>query len=201
MLAEENADDFISYVLAAVRFSICSEVDITDRRLKRYLTLLKDHLAIINDMASFDKEKRDFDQDPSKVMINIVDVFQQLLSTPDIDSAKALAYTYQIQTEVWMKEELQRLEDQENLEVEIWRYLQATYVCAAGNAFFSMTSSRYGGDAARIRCQRNGPSKNLAPRKRQADEGIDRLEGKRTRLQQVGIVQVDQGVPGVTLLR
>ena len=73
-------------------------------------------------MASFDKEKRDFDQDPSKVLINIVDIVRQLLSAPDIDSAKALAYTYQIQTEVWMKEELQRLEDQENLDAEIWRY-------------------------------------------------------------------------------
>lgn len=154
-----------------------------DPRLKRYLTLLKDHLAIINDMASFDKEKRDFDQDPSKVVINIVDVVQQLLSAPDIDSAKALAYTYQIQTEVWMKEELRRLEDQENLEAEIWQYLQATLFCAAGNAFFSMTSSRYGGDAARIRCQSNAPLKDLAPKKRQADEGVDRPEGKRNRIQ------------------
>ena len=49
-----------------------------------------------------------------------------------------------------MIEELQRLEDEEDLNVEQWRYLEATYVCAAGNAFFSMTSSRYGGEAARI---------------------------------------------------
>ena len=191
----------MSYVLPAVRFSICSEMGITDPRLKRYLMLLKDHLAIINDIAPFDKEKCDFDQDPSKVMINIIDVVRQLLSAPDIDSAKALAYTYQIQTEVWMKEELQRLEDQKNFDAEIWRYLQATYVYAAGNAFFSMTNSPYGDGAAGIRCQSIAPLKNLAPRKRQADEGIDRPEGKRNRLQQAEIVQVDQGVPGVTLLK
>ena len=42
----ENANGFMSYVLTAVRFSICSEMDITDPPLKRYLMLLKDHLVI-----------------------------------------------------------------------------------------------------------------------------------------------------------
>ena len=147
---------FISYVLAAVKFSICSQVVIADPRLKTYLTLLKDHLAIVNDMASFDKEKRDFERDPNKPLINIVEVIQRLLSVADIDFAKALAYIYQGQTEASMERELQRLEAQEDLDADTWQYLQATYVCAAGNAFFSMTSSRYGGEAARIRCNSNG---------------------------------------------
>jgi hypothetical protein len=54
-----------------------------------------------------------------------------------------------------MKEELKRLEAQEDLDAETWQYLEATYVCAAGNAFSSMTSSRYGGEVARIRSESN----------------------------------------------
>lgn len=137
-------------MLAAVKFSLCSKVDINDPRLTRYLTLVKDHLAIVNDMASYDKEKRDVDSGAAKDMINIVDVVQQVLSLPDAESAKALTYTYQIQTEARIIEELQRLGREECLEVEHWQYLEATFVCAAGNTFFSMTSSRYGGEAARL---------------------------------------------------
>lgn len=137
-------------MLAAVKFSIGSSIDLADPRLKRYLVLVKDHLAIINDMASFDKEKRAFDQGSSSDLINIVDVVQRLFSLPDIDSSKALAYAYQLQIEAWMREELQNLENREDLDEEQWRYLEATYVCAAGNTFFSMTSERYGGEAARI---------------------------------------------------
>lgn len=140
-----------SYVLAAVKFSIGSSIDLADTRLKRYLILVKDHLAIINDVASFDKEKRDFDQGSSSDLINIVDVIQRLFSLPDIDSSKALAYAYQLQTEAWMREELQILKNREDLDEEQWSYLEALYACAAGNAFFSMTSERYGGEAARIR--------------------------------------------------
>lgn len=134
-----------------MKFSISSSIHLADPRLNRYLKLVKKHLAIVNDMASFDKEKRNFDEGFSSDLINIVDVVQRLFSLPDVDSAKALAYTYQLQTEVWMREELQFLKDQAGLDAEQWRYLEATYVCAAGNAFFSMTSSHYGGDKVRIR--------------------------------------------------
>ena len=85
-----------SYVLAAVKFSLCSSIDILDLRLVKYLTLFKDHLAIINDVASFDKEKRDYDNGSSKDLINIADVIQRILSLLDIDSAKAMAYAYQL---------------------------------------------------------------------------------------------------------
>ena len=138
-------------MLAAVKFSLCSSVDLSEPRLDRYLTLVKDHLAIVNDMASYDKEKRDFDSGASNDMINIVDVIQKIMSLPDTDSAKAMAYTCQLQTEAWLTDELRRFEKEEQLDLEQWQYLEATYVCAAGNVFFSMTSSRYGGEAARLR--------------------------------------------------
>ncbi|KAL8880502.1 MAG: hypothetical protein Q9215_003696 [Flavoplaca cf. flavocitrina] len=140
----------INYVLAAVKFSIASDVDLTDPRLARYLTLVKDHLAIINDMASYDKEERASESSDGEQIINIVYVVQQVMSLPDVDSAKVMAYAYQLQTEAWMIEELQHLESEMWLGDQEWQYLEATYVCAAGNAFFSMTSSRYGGEVARL---------------------------------------------------
>lgn len=138
-----------SYVLAAVKFSISSEVDIEDARCARFLTLIKDHLSIINDLASFDKELRAYSSGASRDLLNIVYEFQRMLSLPDVNAAKALAYSYQLQTEEWIREELERLKG-EDLSLAQWQYLEAVFACAAGNAFYSMTSSRYGGEAARI---------------------------------------------------
>lgn len=141
--------------------------------------LVKDHLAIVNDMASFDKEQRAFDAGSGEDMINIVDVIRRLFTLSDIDSAKAFAYTYQLQTEEWMSEELQRLEAVDDLDKEQWRYLEATFVCAAGNAFFSMTSSRYGGEVARIDLTREDAGVLLKARKRQADNDDNKANKKR----------------------
>ena len=113
------------------------------------MTLVKDHLSIVNDLASFDKEDRAFKSGADKEIINIVDVVRQLLSLND-DDAKVLAYTIQLQTEESMRDELDRLIAKAELTPSHWHYLHALFVSAAGNAFYSMISSRYGGEAARI---------------------------------------------------
>ena len=141
-----------SYVLAAVKFSISSEVDIEDPRYARFLTLIKDHLSIVNDLASFDKELRAFNSGASRDLLNIVHELQKMLWLPNVQAAKALAYSYQLQTEEWIEEELDRLKS-EDLSLAQWQYLEAVFACAAGNAFYSMTSSRYGGEDARIDSQ------------------------------------------------
>lgn len=132
-------------------------------------------------MASFDKEIREFDQDASKVVINVVDVFRRLLNLPNTDSAKAFAYAYRLQTEAWMREELVRLENRQDLEPDVWQFLNATYVCAAGNAFFSMTSCRYGGEVARISGKGNGEQDTLSgSKKRRASCSVDQQKQKRS---------------------
>lgn len=141
--------DIARFVLASVKFSIGSDVDLSDPRLQRFLTLVKDHLSIVNDLASFDKEDRAFKSGADKEIINIVDVVRQLLSLSD-DDAKVLAYTIQLQTEESMRDELDRLISRAELTASHWHYLHALFVSAAGNAFYSMISSRYGGEAARI---------------------------------------------------
>ncbi|KAI4250919.1 MAG: hypothetical protein L6R42_008570 [Xanthoria sp. 1 TBL-2021] len=113
--------------------------------------LVKDHLGIINDMASYDKELRASKSSDGEQMINIVDVVQRIMCLPDVDSAKAMAYAYQLQTEALMIDELQHLKNEARFEYQEWQYLEATYICASGHAFFSMTSSRYGGEVARLK--------------------------------------------------
>ena len=142
---------YARFVLSSVKFSICSDVNLLDPRLAVCLTLIKDHLAIVNDLASFDKEQRGFRSGSSKELINIVDVLQKLLSLSRDDDAKAMAYTYQLHTEECLREELDRLSSAGGLTESEWQYLMAVFACAAGNAFYSMISSRYGGESARIK--------------------------------------------------
>ena len=155
-----------SFVLASVKFSIASDVEIRDPSLAHFLSLVRDHLAIVNDLASYDKEIRDFRSGASQDIINIVDVIHRLLSLPDEDSAKGMAYAYQVQTEEWMKEELERLRIGDYLSENQWHFIDAVITCAAGNAFYSMISSRYGGEAARI----SGRSSGI-------NGGIDKKDG------------------------
>lgn len=83
-------------------------------------------------------------------MINIVAVFESLLSLPSREAATAAAYAYQLQVEAWIIEELHNLAKTEKLTDEEWWFLEAVFLSASGNTFFCMTSSRYGGEAAKI---------------------------------------------------
>ena len=83
-------------------------------------------------------------------MINIVSVIQKLLSLPGEDAAKTASYTYLLQVESWIMEEIELLAKHGNLTDEEWWFLEAVFLTATGNTFFCMTSSRYGGQAALI---------------------------------------------------
>ena len=164
------------FVLASVKFSVCSDIDLSDPRLAVFLNLVKDHLSIVNDLASFDKEQRAFKSGSDKEIINIVDVVQKLLSLLNDDDAKMMTYTYQLQTEERMRDELERFASRDELNESQWQYLHAVFVCCAGNAFYSMISSRYGGEAARIKVpepkKRRATAELLSPRTAPKDFGI-----------------------------
>lgn len=170
------------FVLASVKFSICSDVDLYNPRLATFLNLAKDHLSIVNDLASFDKEQRAFNGGWDKEIINMVDVVQKLMSLPNDDDAKVMTYTYQLQTEEHMRDELERLVSRDELNESQRQYLQAVFVCCAGNAFYSMISSRYGGEAARIEMpeikKHKATSELLSLRTIPKDSGIAWMRGK-----------------------
>ena len=138
-----------SFVIAAAKFSIKSSVSIDDDRFGRYLTLVSDHLGIVNDVFSYDKELRALNQGETSDMINLVGVVKTVTSLKDTNDAKSVAWALQLQIEKQMMDELEKLRVQ-GLSDEEWWFLEAVASTAVGNVMFCMTSSRYGGAAARI---------------------------------------------------
>jgi hypothetical protein len=112
--------------------------------------LIGDHLGITNDIASFEKEARALEHGDTKDMINIVSVIQKLLSMPSEEAAKIASYSYLLQVESWIIEEIELLARDGNLTDEEWWFLEVVFLSATGNVFFTMTSARYGGQAALI---------------------------------------------------
>jgi len=132
-------------VIAAAKFTIKSGVDVSDPRFTRYLDLIGDHLGLTNDLASYEKEARALQDGETKEMINIVVVMQNLMSLPSEATARAASFFYLLQVETWISEEIERLATCEKLTDE-----EFVFLAASGNTFFCMTSSRHGGEAARL---------------------------------------------------
>ena len=139
------------FVIAAAKYAIRSSVDSSDPRFEKFLKLISDHLGLINDLASYDKEFRAVESGGATDMINLVAVMKTLLSLPTNDAAKVATYEYQLQVESWIMQEIEHLDAHENLSEEEWCFVEAVLLTATGNVFWCMTSSRYGGEAARIK--------------------------------------------------
>ncbi|KAI9735008.1 MAG: hypothetical protein M1834_002091 [Cirrosporium novae-zelandiae] len=138
-----------AWLFACSKFSIESDVNLSDPKLAPFLRLAGDNISLVNDLASFDKELRAFESGKTVVLINAVDVVRRAcgLSIPD---AKATTYTLQLLNEDQIRKELERMKVEDKLTLEEWKYVDAILVLLAGNTFYSMTTSRYGGEAARI---------------------------------------------------
>ena len=136
-------------MVAAAKFSIKSSVSVADRRIERYLSLVGDHLGLVNDLASYDKELRALENGETGDMINIVAVMKSVTSLQGTDEAKSVVWALQLQFEKQMMDELEGLRAQ-GLTDEEWWFLEAVASTAVGNVMFCMTTSRYGGEGARI---------------------------------------------------
>lgn len=134
------------YILACVKFSIESSVEIESPQLDKFLRLISDHVSLVNDLASYDKEKKAYVQGRTYHLINAVEVVQRLFSLPTENSAKALAYAMQLEVEVEIDQELSRMRDEDSLTAEEWKFVDAVLTMTAGNVFYSVVSSRYGGE-------------------------------------------------------
>ncbi|KAL8968795.1 MAG: hypothetical protein Q9197_004685 [Variospora fuerteventurae] len=143
---EDIANPFIS---SSVKFSICSSVDRTKPELGRLLRHIGDHISIVNDLASFDKEKRHFDAGKANSMINLVHVIATL-ERAETQTAKSMAYAWQLCTENAILEELTALKRRNGLSSEEWSFVDACLMAASGNLLASVVMSRYGGEKTRV---------------------------------------------------
>ncbi|KAJ5674346.1 uncharacterized protein N7477_004280 [Penicillium maclennaniae] len=119
-LTYRRIDAGVPYILACVKFSICSNVEIESPQLEKFLRLISDHVSI------------------------------RLFSMPTENSAKALTYAMQLEIEVEIDQELARMRDENTLTAEEWQFVDAVLTMTAGNVFYSVVSSRYGGESTRI---------------------------------------------------
>ncbi|KAL8764459.1 MAG: hypothetical protein Q9203_007102 [Teloschistes exilis] len=133
------------FVWACAKFSIASSVDLDDPKLQILLRHLGDHLSIVNDLASYDKEKRSHEIDEAETLINVVDVIASTGGLQD-EHAKGMAYAWQLWTESRILEEMDRLHDQGLLDLEEWALVDACLLAAAGNVLTSVVIARYGGE-------------------------------------------------------
>ena len=124
-------------------------MEIDDPRFRRYLSLVGDHLGLVNDLASYEKELRALDNGETSDMINLVAVVKDVTSLQGTEDAKNVVWMLQLQIEKQMMKELEELQAQ-GISNEEWWFLEAVAFAATGNVMFCVTTSRYGGEAARI---------------------------------------------------
>ncbi|KAJ3940666.1 uncharacterized protein N0V96_009678 [Colletotrichum fioriniae] len=114
------------------------------------LRLVSDHVSLVNDLASFDKELKALEDGKVCYMINAVDVVRRLLGLATYSAAKAVTYSVQLEVEAQMGEELERLAKGRILSSKEEQFVSAALTMTAGNLFYSVVTSRYGGEAAKI---------------------------------------------------
>ncbi|KAJ6050909.1 hypothetical protein N7460_001443 [Penicillium canescens] len=149
-LLYRHEDAAVPYVLGCTRFALNSSVDLESPRLSRYLRLLKDHVSVANDLGSWEKEKRAYDSGKVLYLINAVDVVKNLFHLPSDRAAVAITEALQLQIEVDIDAEIQRMVDMDELTAEEWRFIDATLHVMSGNVFVSTVMSRYGGEAFKL---------------------------------------------------
>lgn len=126
-------------------------MDSTDPRFARILHLVSDHFGLVNDLASYDKELRALQKGETKDMINLIHVIKTVTGLHNTDDAKAVAWALQLQMEQGIMAELESLRSSgKGITSEEWWCLEAVITAATGNVMFCMTTSRYGGEAARM---------------------------------------------------
>ncbi|KAL8866201.1 MAG: hypothetical protein Q9198_008992 [Flavoplaca austrocitrina] len=141
-----------SFTFACAKFSIRSHADQHHPSLRPLLHHIGDHISIVNDIASYDKEKRNFESGKASSVINLVDVIMQQ-ERLEAEPAKTMAYAWQLLTEDAIKGDLDRLKESGVMGQEEWRFVDACLGAATGNLFTSVVIKRYGGEAARVCCK------------------------------------------------
>ena len=138
------------WLAAACKLSIASPISLTDPVIEKVLRLAGDHISIVNDLGSFDKELASFTSGRTVVFINLVQVLRKSCGL-SIDEAKAAAFLLQLLNEQEILEECERLKTDDRMTMEHWRFVDSLLLLCAGDTFYTMTTSRYGGEAARIK--------------------------------------------------
>ncbi|KAI9040026.1 terpene synthase family protein [Aspergillus affinis] len=148
----EGLRDFLDYrmidiamtlILASVRLG--NGLDLNRQQLeplRHIIDLTSDHITLVNDLYSFDKEKRAAVTEGA-LLLNTVNYLEQALSVSS-PFAKDLTLRLILDIESKLQDELGLISQTETLSESQVRYAHALVECASGNWLFSITSIRYG---------------------------------------------------------
>ncbi|CAG8390390.1 unnamed protein product [Penicillium salamii] len=145
-LLYRHEDAAVPYVLVCTKFALNSSIDLENPHLARYLRLFKDHISIANDLGSWKKEKKAYDAGQVVYLINAADFVEKFFHFGEM-AAVAMTQALQLQIEVEIDAEVQRLVGEGSVTAEEWRFVDATVHVMSGNVFVSTVMSRYGGEA------------------------------------------------------
>ena len=109
--------------------------------MRHFITLVGDHIALINDIYSFDKESYEF-QSAGATFTNTVHYLDEILSIGP-QMAKTVAFQLTIDWEVKLEEELKRMKVSDQFNKTQLRYAHGLLETVAGNVLYSVTSARY----------------------------------------------------------
>ncbi|KAL9606478.1 MAG: hypothetical protein Q9179_000343 [Wetmoreana sp. 5 TL-2023] len=137
------------FTWAMAKFSTRSTVDQNSPKFGRFLGYVGDQISIANDIASYEKEKRSYENGDADAMINVVHVIAKTEGLAD-EQAKCMAYAWQLWTESRIIEELDELDKKGDLSLEEWAFVDACLVAAAGNLLAAVVMVRYGGHKTRV---------------------------------------------------
>ena len=83
-------------------------------------------------------------------LINAVAVVKNLFRVLADDAAVTMTQALQLQVEIDIDEEVERLIAEDTLTQEEWQFVDATLHVMSGNGFVSTVISRYGGERFRL---------------------------------------------------
>ncbi|KOS18748.1 Fusicoccadiene synthase [Escovopsis weberi] len=150
-LVYRREDAAVSYVLGTIAFALNSGVDVFAPHLARLVKLWSNQISIANDVFSWEKEKRDYDEKKVLYLINTVDVCRRVLGLASHDAALTMTQALLFQIERELDNEIARLRAEDALTPEEWRFVDGMCYTMMGNMFCSVVMSRYGGEEARLR--------------------------------------------------
>ncbi|PWY90688.1 hypothetical protein BO70DRAFT_75875 [Aspergillus heteromorphus CBS 117.55] len=145
-----HEDIAILYIIKCCKFSMNSPVDTDSPKLARYLRLFKDHVLLVNDLASWEKEKRAYDKGKAQYLTNAVNVVYELFHLPTYRAAVGMTQALVLELETEIDAEIDRLIGENAFTTEEWRFVDTTLNTLGGNVFCSMVMERYGGAKARL---------------------------------------------------
>ena len=117
-------------------------------KLERFVLTISIHLILVNDLASWRKEKAAFDRGDNRRLTNFVDVTMQVLNLNE-EQAIYRTYLQLVECEEDIDDELRELK-RKGLSTEQWEMVYALSAMAAGHVFAATTTERYVGEAGRI---------------------------------------------------